>query len=331
MRNGLLDLLKLLGAFLITCAHMPPSDPVARTVANLCPMAMMPFFLTSGYYFLSAGGGADAAKTMKRVGKLLSVTLKWFVFYLVVSTALAAVGHGRFDNVLSLHGWFNHLTSPRTWLALLAFQYVPGVGYQLWFMFALVWCNLIALAVVRFGLKKPAYALILPLCVAHLALQEANNQLGLGLHAMQVSNAWTTGVPLFLLGMWIREHEERLRRLPVWLLVAATAVGMVTPMIGWTLYRGGRYYAGNYLAGIALFLLALRLGGRVPESRWTKWAGAASTTVYLVHTLFVELMKMGIQLKPSLSRLDWLVAPIAFVLSLGVHELLRRLPRRTAR
>lgn len=328
MRNGLLDLLKLLGAFLITCAHMPPSDPVARTVANLCPMAMMPFFLTSGYYFLSAGGGADAAKTMKRVQKLLATTLRWFVFYLIVSTALAAVGRGRFDNILPLHSWIAHLTSPGTWLALLAFQYVPGIGYQLWFMFALVWCNLVALAVARFGLKRPAYALILPLCVAHLALQEANNQLGLGLHTMMISNAWTTGVPLFLLGMWIREHEERLRRIPLWLLAAVAAVGTVTPMIDWLIYRGGRYYAGNYLAGIALFLLALRLGSRVPESRWTKWAGAASTTVYLVHTLFIELMKMGIQLRPSLSRLDWLVAPIAFAMSLVVHEALRRLPNR---
>ena len=92
MRNGLLDLLKLLGAFLIVCAHMPPSNPVARMIANVCPMAMLPFFLTSGYYFLSADGRADAGKTLARVKKLLWITLKWFVFYLVVSTVLSALG-----------------------------------------------------------------------------------------------------------------------------------------------------------------------------------------------------------------------------------------------
>ena len=328
MRNGLLDLLKLLGAFLIVCAHMPPSNPVSRMIANVCPMAMLPFFLTSGYYFLSGDGRVDAAKTRARVKKLLWITLKWFAFYLVVSTVLAALGNGRFNNILSLRAWIGHLTSPKTWLGLLAFQYVPGIGYQLWFMFALAWCNLVALAGEKLKLRRLLYALILPVCLGHIALQEASNQLGLGLHAMVISNAWTTGVPLFMLGMWIREHEERLRRLPLGLLVAAVIVGMAEPMISWTIYEGGRYYIGNYLAGTALFLLALRLGGRVPVSRWTKWAGAASTTVYLTHTLFIELMKMGLQLVPSLQPMDWLVAPIAFALSLGAHELLRRLPKR---
>ena len=37
MRNGLLDLLKLLGAFLIVCAHMPPPAPPPQAIMPPSP------------------------------------------------------------------------------------------------------------------------------------------------------------------------------------------------------------------------------------------------------------------------------------------------------
>ena len=326
MRNALLDLLKLLGALFITCAHMPTGDPVARTLANVFPLAMMPFFLTSGYYFLSADRTLNVAHTKKRIARLCWMTLRWFVFYLLASTALVYLGRGRLSSVPGMRSWLRMLVDPEVWLGVALFQYIPGIGYQLWFMLALILCNLLAWAVFRFGLKKLAYGLILPVCALHIGLQEVNNQLALGIHTMKISNAWTTGLPLFMLGIWFRENEEAaLKRLSTKALVAAVVIGLITPMIAWRLYQGGRYYVGNYVSGIALFLLALRYGPRVRSNRLTRWAGEASTTVYLVHTVFVEGLRALSELRPATApALDWIGGPAAFLLSLAVHPLLTK-------
>jgi len=326
MRNALLDLLKLLGALFITCAHMPTGDPVARVLANIFPLAMMPFFLTSGYYFLSSRKTLNEAHTKKRIVRLTWMTLRWFVFYLIASTVLVYLGKGRLSSVPGMRSWLHMLANPEVWLGVAVFQYIPGIGYQLWFMLALILCNLLAWAVFRFGLKKVAYALILPICILHIGLQEANNQLALGIHTMKISNAWTTGFPLFMLGIWLRENEEAvLKRLSTRALAAMAVIGLITPMIAWMLYRGGRYYVGNYVSGIALFLLALRYGPRVQSNAFTRWAGEASTTVYLVHTVFIESLRALSELCPvTAPALDWIGGPVAFALSLAMHPLLTR-------
>jgi len=328
MRNGLLDLLKLLGAFCIVAAHMPPSDPVGSVLVNVCPMALIPFFLTSGYYFLSSDMQLRPASVKKRTVKLSWMTLRWFVFYLIASTALVWLGRGRLPNAPAMGGWIALLKSPKTWLGLLFMQYIPGIGYQLWFMLALIICNLFAWAVCRLNLKKAAYALILPISVFHFVLMEANIRLGLGLHSMAVSNAWTTGIPLFMLGIWLRENEAKLLpRFSTKLLAGAAVLGMITPLIGYSLYGHRAYYVGNYLTGLALFLLALRYGPRLRPSAFTRFAGEASTTVYLVHTLFVEGLRAIASLHPFLAfLLNYIGVPIAFALSLLVHAGLRVLP-----
>lgn len=328
MRNGLLDLLKLLGAFCIVAAHMPPADPVGSVLVNICPMALIPFFLTSGYYFLSSKLELKPASVRKRTVKLSWMTLRWFVFYLIASTVLVYLGRGRLSNAPAMSGWLALLKSPKTWLGLIFMQYIPGIGYQLWFMLALILCNLFAWAVFKLNLKKLAYALILPITIFHFVLMEANVRLGLGLHSMAVSNAWTTGIPLFMLGVWLRENEARvLPRLSTRLLVCAAVLGLITPLVAYSIYGHRAYYVGNYLTGLALFLLALRYGPRLAPSRLTQFAGEASTTVYLVHTLFVETLRALASLYPVFSTpFNYLGIPLAFALSLTVHAGLRTLP-----
>ena len=333
MRNGLLDLLKLVGALCIVTAHMPPTDPVGSVLMNVCPMALIPFFLTSGYYFLSSKGGLREESVKKRVVRLSWMTLRWFVFYLIASTALVAFGRGRLPHVPSMGSWISSLKSLRTWLGLAFMQYIPGVGYQLWFMLALIVGNLFAWAAFKWNFKKIAYTLILPVTALHFALMAANARLNLGLHSMAVSNAWTTGIPLFMLGVWVRENEEKLlARLSTKLLTGAALLGLITPLIAYLIYGHRAYYVGNYVSGFALFMLALRFGPRFAPNAFTRFAGEASTTVYLVHTLFVEALRAAAVMLPALALpLNYLGVPIAFALSLAFHFLLTRLPKRNGK
>lgn len=325
-RNGLLDLLKLLCAYMVVVVHLAPPGEAGVFIDSMCRMSLAPFFLISGYFFRNGAGIAVPQAVKKRVRKLCRMLIGWMIFYLAASTILIELGRGHFADVPSRRTWLNLVASPRSIVRFFVLQEVPGLGYALWFLQALIYCELLALLLDRKGCTKLGYALILPLLATQLGLEWARNRFSLSLAGSLTNNAWIMGIPMFFLGDWIRTHESRTAKLPSAALIALALAGLILPYFECLAFGPFDLFLGNHVAAVALFLLALRFGEGVRAGDAIHRMQSASVLVYLLHPLFAKLLLMAQEKLPALTgSIEWLSAPMVFFVSLVVGLTGRRL------
>lgn len=328
--NSLLDLLKFICAYLAVAVHSTPVETAfGQALLNAAHMAVPPFFMISGYLLRDDHGELDPARFRARIVRLLKMTAVWMIIYLFASTLLVVIGQNRIPVSATPRGWLNQMTSPATWLKFLIFQYVPGIGYHLWYLPASIIGLLLLQAIDRLRLQKCRLPLATGLLIVQVLLALVNSYKGLGLHASIVRNAWLTAFPFLMLGDWVRDHEDALRaRIPSALLAALVVAGLVVP--SFEFWWGGttEYFLGNYVAAIAAFLLAVQLGQGFSRP-WGRWMRDASLFVYLWHMMFVQIFDILFDyvLHPA-PFWHWLITPMSFCLSLGLFECKRRLTAR---
>lgn len=328
--NSLLDLLKFICAYLVVAVHSTPVETAfGMAVLDAVHMAVPPFFMISGYLLRGNGEPLDATRFRARIVRLLKMTAIWMLVYLCASTLLVFVGRGWIPGLTAPRAWYRQLTSVETWLKFVLIQFVPGIGYHLWYLPASIIGLLLLGAVHRLHLQKCRLGLAVVIMAGQIALTLYGNYAGLGLNSSMIRNAWLTAFPFLMLGDWVRDHEDALRaRIPSALLAALVVAGLVVP--SFEFWWGGttEYFLGNYVAAIAAFLLAAQLGQGFSRP-WGRWMRDASLFVYLWHMMFVQIFDILFDyvLHPA-PFWHWLITPMSFCLSLGLFECKRRLTAR---
>ena len=281
-RNTGIDLLRFFGAFLVVCIHVGFSsrtyvEPVTRTIVPV-------FFMISGFFY-----SFDPVRQKRQIIKtfrLLVISCLIFVAWELVRT-LSGGG-----SVLSLlQGWFR----AENLKGILLFNLVPFKGH-LWYLSALLYVLILARLLGK-GTIKYLYWIIPVLLVLNGALGPYSTFLfGENLNNLYTRNFLLMGLPFFLLGNLVSEHEEKFRKVPplALLLVSLVLIYAETWWLGNRVGFGNRdFYCFGPFVSLSLFLIARReypVYLHPVSEKLAEWGRRYSLWVYILHPIAVDLL-----------------------------------------
>lgn len=284
-RNLTLEICKLIGACFVVFIHVPFPWPAGELVLCLARFAVPLFFAVSGWYSYRA----TPEKLLRRMGHVLLLELAGIVIVQLWG-CFAAVYTGR-----SLLEQLKSIVPGREALARwLLFQDDP-YGGQLWYLSASAFVYGVLWLYSRFGRERwgyrPLYVLGAFLLAAHFCMGELSRFTGLEVYFRNYRTGALMGLPLCLMGLFLREHRQTLLdRLNTPRLLMILLLGTGLSVAEWRCFGVQELYGGLLLSVPALMLLTSLHPG-VP--RWLEKAAAAcgpvSTGIYLMHLVVYDI------------------------------------------
>ncbi len=277
-RNLSLECFKLLAACFVVFLHIPFPGEIGQLTVCLSRFAVPLFFAVSGWYSF----GASGEKLKKRFARILLLELFGDILYvswrcvrdfLAGETLLMCLGY-QLPDLQALKMW-------------LLWSVDPFAGH-LWYLSATCLCYLVLWMYTRLDRKnyRPLYAAGLVLLLGCFAMGEFSKFTGFRADYRICRSGLFTGLPVFLLGLFLRENRERAAAFGL----PAALAGVVLSVLEWKTLGSHDLYIGAVLTAAGILLATSRFPA-VPG--WlTKAAagfGSVSTAVYLVHLLLQEI------------------------------------------
>ena len=339
VRNQAMECFKMVAAIFVVFLHISfPSSKAQGLMFVLANDAVALFFVITGYFNF----GADRKTLECRMKHLLRLYLVAILFTIAVGIITAGItGDGsaaflipRWDEIMN-------------WLIL---QQDPRNG-QLWYLTSACLCYLILYLYVRFFGDKPVnyrplYYAAFSLFAVFLALGCLAAVVGMNVPYLLYRNGFFCGLPMFTLGIFLREYQDRILtnfNLTSGKLLALALAGFILGIMQYFTVGMGQAAMGTLLE-IPALLLFMTYHPTVTKERGFLAAcvgkfGAWSTYVYILHiqifsvytrfcrpamlTVFSENAEAWIQ--PFAVAALSLIAAIVFTWG---EQLLKRLPRR---
>ncbi len=310
-RNQAAEWARLLAAALVVFLHVPFPGKTGEIVSCLARLAVPFFFALSGFYSL----GADGGTLKKRLLRLLRLNLSATALYAFWGCFKAVYWGGTVTG--HLLGMFPD--AGPLW-RLLVLHVNPFAGH-LWYLTALMCCDFVLWLWVRFG-KGRGYGCLYGLGAGLLVVFFLLSTVLPGkVHYYYYRNGFLLGLPVFLLGLFLREYGRHCRLKGRQLLLAALA-GVILSLTQTRLFGPTELPVGALMA-VAALLLWLKEHPWLPCPRMAALAGylgRVSTAVYVMHLLVLEAWEMTLQ--PRLGEAEPWLRPIAVLgLSLAAAAL----------
>ena len=294
-RNLTLEWVKLISACLVVCIHYPPPGVLGTSLVCTARFAVPLFFAISGYYAANAAPASVARKIKRSFWNVIWGNGLYFFTQLFFKL----VSHN--DSILEwLHSVFN---CPKFSLFLLT-GVPPFLGFQLWFLSALLFCYVVLYFYVKlFEGEQVRYQYLYCIAVCLMAIFFfADSLINLrylvgGNEAYR--NGLFMGLPSFSFGIFLKEHQERIVRVFGWnnmrcfLLIAA---GL---FLGLLQCFGSQHQVelppGLMLVAVELLLFCTQnpdLPKRIPLlAKLSSWAGKMSAWIFLLHVLVYHVIE----------------------------------------
>lgn len=287
-RNQSIECARMIAAFFVLFIHCPFPGRLGKLITSVARFAVPMFFLISGYFSYKVG----RKKLAGRVRRMLWLNLAATALYILKRYLLESQFSWGFREAV----W--ELAPGKTdllrWLLLSFNPYAE----HLWYLAAIFTCyGLLFLYVSFFDDEKIRYQPLYGFCAWLFSLQfllgEMGPMAGLSVEYVLIRNALLPGLPLFTLGIFLREYGPRLRdkfSLSDGRLLCIALLGLGYSLYFRTDLRGTETPSGMVIAAAAL-LLMMADHPRLPVSPWfgrvciSKF-GFLSAAVYIVHPFF---------------------------------------------
>ena len=297
-RNETLECCRILAAVFVVFLHVPFPGLMGKTVNCLARFAVPLFFAISGWFSY----GAKPEKLLRRMGKIL---------------LLEAAGIGL--TVLS-KGFRVGLPGADALTKWLLLNVDPFAGH-LWYLSAMAYCYGFLWLYTRLICRKqnnylPLYALGAVLLVCHFAMANFSAFTGIRVETCVYRNVWFFGIPMFSMGLFLREFAGKLPRKGLW---AALVLGFGLSLAERWILGPSDLPVAMPLAVAAILLLTAEHPA-LPENRpglrrAAAQFGTMSTVVYLVHLIISEALPLeNLWLRPLAVAALSLLAAAAWVL-----------------
>lgn len=198
-RNNKIDILRIIAAFSVIFIHCE-SFVLHSPAAALARFAVPVFFMISGYFFFDR---INPSKFKKRIKHYCIILLCSFAVYslLFMTTDLL--------NITNIYKSIADNFSVNTIINLVVFNDPPFAEY-LWFLLALIYCEITAYISAKFGFTKILYFLIVPLILADIVFGKYSPLLfNLNIDAVFFRNWIFCGLPYFFLGALIKNQQDK--------------------------------------------------------------------------------------------------------------------------
>ena len=315
-RNQAIECCRMAASIAVVFIHILFPGTLGSGVHCLARVAVPFFFVISGYFAL----GLPPRKFLSRFTDIAKIYLGAIGLYL----AWGAVRTGILESEPILP-WLSGIFTLPHLMEGLVFHYDHIGGGHLWYLIAMMACYLVMYAYARWGKAdhRPLYILGGCLLAVQIILNSVCIAVGHPVSNLLYRNGWVLGLPLFLLGMFLREHQQTLTekfRLTNGKLVCLFLIGAVLSMAQWVIYGEIELPVGAIAEVFALVLLASRLPVLVPigsrAERCIARFGSLSTFVYVTHLLWGDVYMLWIHpvLRPALGMGEVYLRPIFVVI-----------------
>lgn len=264
-RNHGLDFLKGIAACFIVFVHVTFPKPFGLFVAYLGSFGVSVFFMTAGYFSV----GASNAKLLHSVKRTFIYLLVAYVLYLF---RLLVIEDFHIQPVMDFL-----VNEVFTWEHLLKTLVLSQskICYVAWFLISLIMCYVLKMVLGK-NLRYLGYLGLVAGIV--VVLPPIGNDMD-----FPISNPWLWGVPFFVLGEMVHEHENKLNEAlsrPVLVLLCLTGVAISLL----SRYCGTQWWhIANMILAPALFVLFSNSG--MKYNRFCLLGGTYAFFIYIIHPL----------------------------------------------
>ncbi len=318
-QNQAMDLAKMVAAVLVILVH-DPFPGRAGEFAILISRFSVPMFLAITGYFNYGASGKTVARRLKHILKL---NIAAAVFYILVNSFTA------FSNGIPVREFLCwDIILPRIpALTRWAVMHVNPFSEHLWYLMAVTLCyGLLWVYVSAFGEKKVDYTPLYLIGVSFFAVLMLTAVLmpwaGMGVDSHVYRNGWLTGIPMFTLGIFLRQHGGSLREnlhLTDGKLLFAIAAGFALAICEWLCGTAGELCLGILALIPPLMLLLighpdLKIKSPLVNGFIAKFRGL-STGLYILHCGIISLydLLLAEPMAAALGSLAGWVRPVAII------------------
>ena len=325
-RDQSLDALRVVALVAIITLHSLEGGyyalPEGHAVDEMTRFAVPAFFTLSGFFWRPAAVGYPGAVLGRLVRRVLPAFLLWLTIYWTIDLLRFAGGPAP---GLSLDGVVDVL-----WTG-------GNAAYHLWYLPALIVGAAVALMVNAWIGTSRAVLVGLALYAAGVAIGAYGKFWGLHL-TIGVYRNGLLFAPIFLLaGMWLRQHEAKVRAIVPAVAVMAVllsarlqlAEGDMLMQAERDLSRPFRRDFGIPTLAFGLSVVVLFMTFRIPGRFWTR-LGGMTFAGYLAHLLVLRLVALGFSDAPP-QILFVAVTAIATFAAVFAYQLLRDIWQAMAR
>lgn len=288
-RNQSLEVCKLIAAFFVICIHCDFPGRIFIMLNAVARFAVPFFFAVSGYF----SWHVKAETIRKRVIGIVKLLVFSTMLYILFEIYSCCFVH---DQSILPH--FLQMLPPRRLFSFLLLNIHPIAGH-LWYLNSMICCYVVFYFFTKWQRSaqdyRPLYYIGFVLFLMFVFLDSFLPAARLSVSNMVYRNALFFGFPMFTMGLFLREHQEKVLRLfPItgFRFCIAMAVGIFL-----TLFQ--RYGAerlelplGMLICVIAMLLLCIRspqLTRHPALSSVIARFGNLSTIIYVIHLIWLNL------------------------------------------
>lgn len=275
-KNTTLELFKLIAAYAVVFIHVMFGGNFGIATDALARFAVPLFFLTSGFFSY----GIAPEKIIERAKHIFRLIIISSVCCFLFEILLLVINGNTSEIIPYLSQYCNILMI----LRLLVFNKPVSSGH-LWYLWAILYVYVIYYFTTKRGVKeKTIFRISFVLLPLHLLLGEGLSVFNVSLPNMIIRNFAFMGFPLFGLGLFVRKHQNIIRRIPNYALIPAVIIGIAEPLAARFWFGKSELYIGSLFILFAIVVFFLKY----PDIKHTyivdKLVGC-STYIYIFHKM----------------------------------------------
>ena len=289
-RNPAIEICRLIASFFVVFIHYGFPGEFGEVINCLARFAVPFFFVVSGYFVYHA----DAFAVKKRMIGILKLNIYATLLYVLWGACqdeyFADQGRiawlaGALSNY-HLSQWLLYCKNP--------------FAAHLWYLTAILTCYAVVYVYARWIGKtyyyRPLYIVSLSLFAVHFVLTSLAAMTDMNVPSILYRNAWFLGIPLFNLGIFIREYQDRIietYRLSTKKLMLMIAFGAAFSVVQWQGTGNVEMPVGTLFEVIALVLLLVSVPSEIQRNdmlcRFTSGFGNLSAYIYITHLFWRDI------------------------------------------
>lgn len=275
-KNYTLELLKLFASYMVVFIHVLFYGQMGVIMDTLARFAVPLFFLVSGYYSFQIRD----EKIKKRIIKLLTL----FIIAAVCYTLLNVIPFVLRGNANGISAYFSNYLNIATLIKAIVFN-VPVSATHLWYLLASIYVYIVFYFVTVLHLnEKLVYFVSFALLFLHILLGECLTAVGILVPRTIMRNFALMGIPFFVLGLFVKKHDNKLKNVPNHVIIIAVVIGVFASLFSRYSFGENQLYIGSLFILFAMVATFIKYStAKYPP--FLNALSGCSTYIYIFHIM----------------------------------------------
>ena len=248
--NTTLEIIKLLASYMVVFIHIHFDGHAGIVIDALARFAVPLFFLISGFYSYQI----TPEKVLKRIKNVLFLIVLGVVSYTLFNLFLMLLWKSPQDILL----YFVKYCDIGVWFKLIFMNFTVSSGH-LWYLFAILYVYIIFYFVTKHCLRENfIYISAFVLLFVNILLGEGLSAFGIVFDHMNARNFALMGIPFFEIGLLVRKHENKVKKIPGYVSVFAAAIGILGSIASLNLWGEKELYLGSVFILFAIIIIFVK-------------------------------------------------------------------------